>query len=58
MRRNHESGESRFAKLSCLALIALATWQPLPAIAALVTWGCAIALAGFAASLRIIGRLG
>ena len=58
MFKTHRNREYWFARLACLCLIVLVMWQPLPTLAALVTLGCALALAGLAASLRIIGRLG
>ena len=58
MQRTSQGRLTRCARLTCIALVGIAIWQPLPAVAALVTWGCAIALAGFTASMRVIGRLG
>lgn len=58
MPRTHRNREYWFSRLASLALLALAIWQPLTTAAAVVTWGCAIALAGIAASLRTVGRLG
>lgn len=49
--------EIRFARLACLGLALLVLWQPLNAVT-LVTWSCVFTLAGLAASLRVIGRLG
>lgn len=57
MRKTHRNREYWFARLTCILLIGFAIWQPLPAIAALVSLGCAFALAGCAACQRIIGRL-
>lgn len=50
--------EHRFAIVACATLVCLALWLPLSATAALVTWGCALGLAGASAAARVLGRLG